>query len=79
MERHFLMGERPLTFEELEEKSRNNPRRVVQMRGAELTFTQQGEFELSEFRSMILFQRCKTSMLLTIEVEFSSFQDNARQ
>ena len=48
MERHFLIGERPLTFEELVEMSRRNPRKIVRMMGGELMFTQQGEFELSK-------------------------------
>ncbi len=48
MERHFKMEEQPLTFETLEELARKSPRRVVPMIGADLTFQQQGEFELSE-------------------------------
>ena len=49
MERHFAVHERPLTFEELVEMSRRNPREVVKMVGGELTFQQQGEFEFSKF------------------------------
>ena len=48
MERHFAVHERPLTFEELVEMSRRNPREVVQMVRGEMMFQQQGEFEFSE-------------------------------
>ena len=49
MERHMKVDERPLTFEELVEMSRRNPRRTVPMNRDELTFTEQGEFKkLSE-------------------------------
>ena len=48
MERHFAVADRPMTFEELVEMSRRNPRKTVKMAGGELMFTQQGEFELSK-------------------------------
>ena len=48
MERHFAVHERPLTFEELVEMSRRNPREVVQMVRGEMMFQQQGEFEFSK-------------------------------
>ena len=48
MERHFAVHERPLTFEELVEMSRRNPREVVQMVRGEIGFQQQGEFEFSK-------------------------------
>lgn len=54
MERHFMISERPMTFEELEELTRTNPRRTVQMIGTGLAFKQQGEFELSKQRKNIL-------------------------
>ena len=44
MERHFKVGDRSLVFEELVEKSRQSPRRIVEMAGGQLTFTEQGEF-----------------------------------
>ena len=51
MERHFAVHERPLTFEELVEMSRRNPREVVQMVRGEMMFQQQGEFEFSKSHS----------------------------
>ena len=50
IQRHFSMGERPLTFEELIEMTTRNPRRSVPMAAGELAFTEQGEFNsLSKF------------------------------
>ena len=53
MERHFAVHERPLTFEELVEMSRRNPREVVQMVRGEMMFQQQGEFEFSKSHSIV--------------------------
>ena len=55
MERHFAVHERPLTFEELVEMSRRNPREVVQMVRGEMMFQQQGEFEFSKSPSKVLY------------------------
>ena len=45
LERHFIISERPKTFEELVEVSRTSPRRVVDMVKGELIFSEQGEFD----------------------------------
>ncbi len=56
MERHFKIAEQPLTFETLEELSRTSPRRVVDMMGGQLTFTQQGEFKLSMNKPILVWK-----------------------
>ena len=59
MERHLKVDERSLTFEELLEMSRKNPRRTVPFSKDELTFTQQGEFnKLSESRFCKSRKKC---------------------
>jgi hypothetical protein len=43
LERHFMVSDHPVTFVELVEMTRNNPRRSVEFLAGELTFTMQGE------------------------------------
>ena len=53
LERHFKIGDSPLTFETLIEMSRTSPRRMVDMMRDELTFTEQGELNANLSKAAI--------------------------
>ncbi len=71
MERHFKFAEQPMTFEMLEELSRTSPRRTVDMIGADLTFTQQGEFKLSTDYCHLQFSLIVVGASCTYLVEYN--------
>ena len=50
VQRHMKMSLRPMTIEQLTERSLRNPRRTVDMENGQLMFSKQGEFEFNAYK-----------------------------